>query len=58
MTSQSQTKPQTTKGGALNIHEDDVVPIGTDAELEGNKQPLDQHANAGKKDKAQPDQQG
>jgi hypothetical protein len=56
MTTQSQTKPQTTKGGALDIHEDDVVPVGTDAQLKGNKQPLDRHPNTDNKDKAQPDQ--
>jgi hypothetical protein len=55
MTTQSQTKPQTTKGGALNIHEDDVVPIGTDAQLKGNKQPLDREPDLDNKDKARDD---
>jgi len=35
MTDQDKTKPQTTTGGPLDIHEEHVTPIGTEAELKG-----------------------
>jgi hypothetical protein len=35
MTEQDKTKPQTTTGGPLDIQEEHVAPIGSDAELKG-----------------------
>lgn len=55
MTTPSQTKPQTTKGGPLDIKDEDVVPIGTDAQLKGNEKPLDRKSDAGNQDETPPD---
>lgn len=41
MTDQDKTKPQTTTGGPLDIHEEHVAPIGSDAELKGKDAPSD-----------------
>lgn len=44
MTDQNKTKPQTTTGGPLDIHEEDVTPIGSDAELKGKTTPDDRQS--------------
>jgi hypothetical protein len=35
MTDPQTTKPKSTSGGALDIHDEDTTPIGSDAQLKG-----------------------
>ena len=41
MNDQNKTKPQTTTGGPLDIHEQHVTPIVSDADLKGKVTPGD-----------------